>query len=186
MSEEFCVSSKLLPENSFPFENSQPLLHVHIKTLCIIYNTMQWHVCMGTVIRLCVMSELHCESSEWQLCTYKTLTSWHLNLFIEGLSTFQLQTYDLAPPPGKDITIIYPVTLATLLLKRDMSDILMCSLQVTLHIYMYRPSSASPITSWWVKWDNNNGSAVLWFCGLQEATNQRSIHRTPWSWSGMY
>ena len=133
MSEEFCVSSKLLPENSFPFENSQPLLHVHIKTLCIIYNTMQWHVCMGTVIRLCVMSELHCESSEWQLCTYKTLTSWHLKLFIEGLSTFQLQTYDLAPPPGKDITIIYPVTLATLLLKRNMSDILRCSLGNRLH-----------------------------------------------------
>ena len=51
---------------------------------------------------------------------------------------------------------------------------------------MYRPSSASHITSWWVNWDNNNGSAVLWFCGLQEATNQRSIHRTPRPWSRIY
>ena len=36
----FVCHQKPHPSNSFPSENTQSLLHVHIKTLYIVYNTM--------------------------------------------------------------------------------------------------------------------------------------------------
>ena len=95
----FVRHQKPLPSNSFAFDISQSLLHVHIKILCTVYNTMQWHVCMATVIRI----ENHVWTALWVLWVavvyIHNIKSGHLKLLMDGLVTFQFQICDLTHSP---------------------------------------------------------------------------------------
>ena len=92
----FMCHQKPHPSNSFPFENTQSLLHVHIKIL----STTQWQICMTTVVRLRLYHVWAALWVQWVATMYiQNITSWHLKLSIDELSTFQFQTCDLIPLP---------------------------------------------------------------------------------------
>ena len=91
-------------------KNNTHQIHFHLRTHkhycmytskhCVLSTTQcnDKYVWQQWLDSVCIMSELHCESSEWQLCTYKTLylDTWNST---EGLSTFQFQTCDLTSSP---------------------------------------------------------------------------------------
>ena len=68
-------------------QNNTHQIHFHLQSFkcthpnivyCLQHNGIDKHVWQQWLDCVFIIFGLHCESSEWQLCIYKTLTSWHL------------------------------------------------------------------------------------------------------------